>query len=727
MSKIPLVRNSHWLPLAVTVGAALALASLLAFGLQRASQLQAASGALQLASTLGAQPQLLRSELTLVQHGLESTAYVGDSLRALAAARAANTAQLAELDRKITAANLASDEAVAAPLDTAGASWKLLDQSLQRIGGYDPAALYADSASGSVLTVSGQQLQRAVNGVLTTQAAEAQRMSDELGRLALGLQSIVARNGNGLRTLLLVSTALATVLVVMMLYFSLRARTSGAEARDALQQVENILGTVREGLFLVDRNGRIGQAHSNSLVTLLHNDHPGGQTIEELLRPLVDDKTLLAAGKYLNLLWRERVNEDLIEAVNPLHQIEVHVAQAQGGSETRFLSFAFRRAREAGQYVFGVVADITERVQLQQELAALKSNQHAGESLFMQIVAVDPQQLSSFIESAERAFHASNEALVAPGKEPAALRAKVERVFRELHAVKGEAAALGLESLAQAVHAAEDVLAALRDRQELSGADFVPVVTHLDGLLGRVAALTEARHKLMGFVRGAGLAGPAAAPAFAAAGGDGAALSPPAPASGAPLAPLLQNLAREVSQACRRDVQLQLSGLEDVPPEHQARVKDICVQMVRNAIVHGIEPGERRVSHGKPATGTVRVSFVQRNADDYLLLIEDDGAGLSYEQILNRALALNLVKPAQAVQMDRAAVFRLIFMPGFSTATRAGEHAGRGVGLDVVNGAVRDCGGRIGIATTPGQFTRFKVQLPRSAAPAGAAPQSTAA
>ena len=715
MRKLPLVRNTHWLPLAITIGAALALATLLAFGLQRASQLQAASSALQLASSLGSQPQLLRSELTLVQHGLESTGYVGDSLRALANARASNARQLAELTRQITDANLADETAVATPLTAATASWKLLEQSLSRIGSFDPGALYADSATGSVLTVSGQQLQRSINGMLTLQAIEAQRMSEQLGRVALGLQGMVASNGNGLRTLLLVSTALATVLVVMMLYFSLRARTSGAEARDALQQVENILGTVREGLFLVDRSGRIGHAHSTSLVTLLHNERPGGQTIEELLRPLVDDKTLLAASKYLNLLWRERVNEDLIEAVNPLHQIEVHVAQAHGGNETRYLSFAFRRAREAGSYVFGVVADITERVRLQQELTQLKTGSGAGgESLFMQIVAIDPQQLSSFIESAERAFHASNEALTEPGKEPAVLRAKVERVFRELHAVKGEAAALGLESLALAIHAAEDVLAALRERQDLSGADFVPVVTHLDGLLGRAAALTEARHRVMSFVQRAGLPGGASAESVTG-GSPATAAAAPAAAAVTPLVPLLQGLAREVGQACRREVQLQLSGLEEVPPEHLGRVKDICVQMVRNAIVHGIEPAERRVSHGKPAIGSVRVSFTQRSAEEFTLLIEDDGAGLGYEQILNRALALNLVKPSQAVQMDRAAVFRLIFMPGFSTAGNAGPHAGRGVGLDVVNSAVRECGGRIGIATTPGQFTRFKVQLPRAA------------
>lgn len=710
MRRFKLVSRTHWLPIAATIAAAIALATLLAFGLQRASQLQAASGALQLASGLGSQPQLLRPELTLVQHGLESTAYVGDSLRTLAATRAANANLLADLGRQITAANLAGEDAVAAPLAAATNSWRLLDQSLQRVVSYDAASLYADSANGSVLTVTGQQLQRAINNMLTLQSTEAQRMGESVATLAVALQAVVTRNGNGLRMLLLVSTGLASVLVVMMLYFALRARSSGAQARNAINQVENILGTVREGLFLVDRNGRISQTHSTSLVTLLHSEKPGGQTIEDLLRPLVDEKTLLAAGKYLNLLWKERVNEDLIESVNPLQQIEVHVAQAQGGAETRYLSFAFRRAREAGNYVFGVIADVTERVRLQQEIAQLKSGGGggAGESLFMQIIGIDPLQLSSFIASADRAFHACNEVLTAPGKDAAALRAKLDRVFRELHAVKGEAAALGLEALAAAVHAAEEVLTGLRERDELAGSDFVPVVTHLDALIGRLAALTEARHKLLGFLHSSGaLAAAAAAPATTAAGSA---------AGPAPLAPLLQGLAREVSQACRREVQLQLNGLESVPPQLQARVKDICVQMVRNAIVHGIESAERRVSNGKQPAGSVRVTFTDNGNDDCTLLIEDDGGGLSYEQILNRALALNLVKPSQAVQMDRAAVFRLIFMPGFSTAGKPGEHAGRGVGLDVVNTLVRECGGRIGIATSPGQFTRFKMQLPRAAA-----------
>jgi chemosensory pili system protein ChpA (sensor histidine kinase/response regulator) len=67
----------------------------------------------------------------------------------------------------------------------------------------------------------------------------------------------------------------------------------------------------------------------------------------------------------------------------------------------------------------------------------------------------------------------------------------------------------------------------------------------------------------------------------------------------------------------------------------------------------------------------------------------------------------------------------MIFQPGFSTATEVTEHAGRGVGLDVVNATIRECGGRIGISTQPGKYTRFKMLLPRREA--GAASRSSAA
>ena len=199
---------------------------------------------------------------------------------------------------------------------------------------------------------------------------------------------------------------------------------------------------------------------------------------------------------------------------------------------------------------------------------------------------------------------------------------------------------------------------------------------------------------------------------------------PAAPAPGPALEALLRSLTAEVAAASGRTVQLQTVGLDELPAEHATRVKNICVQMIRNAVVHGIESPGDRAAVGKSPTGTVRISFITSPANGLELLIEDDGRGLDYEQILDRALRIGMVDPQHAAQLDRGSVLRLIFQPGFSTLETADEHAGRGVGLDLVSTTVRECGGKVGISTSTGRYTRFKVILPMS--PATAAQSSAA-
>jgi chemotaxis protein histidine kinase CheA len=278
--------------------------------------------------------------------------------------------------------------------------------------------------------------------------------------------------------------------------------------------------------------------------------------------------------------------------------------------------------------------------------------------------------------------------------------------------VKGEAAALGLEHFAGQVHAAEALLTELRGRKDVAGNDFVPVVTHLDALLSQVATLAETRERVASFSAAArvqpGRQPGAATGTFPLLGDPQLNANP-----GRRLETLLQRLAADVSQASQRRVQLSLGGMDTVPESLYATVKDIAVQMVRNAIVHGVEEADARDAAGKSPIGSVRISFSESGENDYSLLFEDDGRGLSYEHIIDRALQLGLVRPEQAASMDRAAAFRLIFAPGFSTANTVTDHAGRGVGLDAVNALVRERGGRIGIATAPGHFTRFRVTLPR--------------
>jgi two-component system chemotaxis sensor kinase CheA len=176
----------------------------------------------------------------------------------------------------------------------------------------------------------------------------------------------------------------------------------------------------------------------------------------------------------------------------------------------------------------------------------------------------------------------------------------------------------------------------------------------------------------------------------------------------------LQALSQDIALSQSRPVKLVTKGLDKVPTRLAGTIKDICIQMIRNSIMHGIESPEARRDAGKLEEGTLQVNFAEEGDEEFLLTIEDDGRGLNYEQIIDKALKQGMVKPQQAMTLERAAVYKLIFQPGFSTANEISEHAGRGVGLDAVSNWVRENGGNIAVSTVSGQYTRFKVVLPKT-------------
>jgi two-component system chemotaxis sensor kinase CheA len=137
------------------------------------------------------------------------------------------------------------------------------------------------------------------------------------------------------------------------------------------------------------------------------------------------------------------------------------------------------------------------------------------------------------------------------------------------------------------------------------------------------------------------------------------------------------------------------------------RLGEPLVHLLSNAVVHGVEPEAERLRAGKPAEAVLSLQATAL-ADRVVVTVSDDGRGLQTERILARARALGLEPPTT----DAAEVHGLIFVPGFSTAERVSQVAGRGVGLDAAAAAIHDLGGGIEVASEPGLGTRFTLSLP---------------
>jgi two-component system chemotaxis sensor kinase CheA len=172
----------------------------------------------------------------------------------------------------------------------------------------------------------------------------------------------------------------------------------------------------------------------------------------------------------------------------------------------------------------------------------------------------------------------------------------------------------------------------------------------------------------------------------------------------------MPRLVREVGAMTGKLVRLVTEGENtEVDKTVIERLADPLTHMIRNAIDHGLESPEARVAAGKPEEGLVRLSALHRSGR-IVIEVSDDGAGINRARVKALAASKGLI-PADASLSDDE-IDNLIFLPGFSTASTVSDISGRGVGMDVVRRSIQALGGRISIASRPGQGSTFTMSLP---------------
>ncbi len=174
--------------------------------------------------------------------------------------------------------------------------------------------------------------------------------------------------------------------------------------------------------------------------------------------------------------------------------------------------------------------------------------------------------------------------------------------------------------------------------------------------------------------------------------------------------PRLARIVRQASGESGKSAELVVEGGEG---ELDRQVLESMLppfeHLLRNAVIHGIEPPEIRRERGKPAVGRVTVTL-QREGSEVLVQVADDGAGLDLDSVRRKAYELGLLAEGQEVS-DVDAV-ELILHPGLTTVGELTQAAGRGVGLDVVSNELKKLGGSMRIESVPEQGTRFLLRLP---------------
>jgi two-component system chemotaxis sensor kinase CheA len=668
-----------------------------------ASQLSADTAALKLVSEQRGQPVAIAKSLLAIRDRLGSRAFVGQAVKDLGGAVQNFEQSLVRLKP-----SAAGNSAEMRKIDSL---WSDYRKALDPVAGFEGLP-YRDSDSvGTQLNSRGSQLLQDTRQAIKSSREGTDRLNSALSAVGTSLEQQVVTASATLRKLMITGVVFACLLVALLAYFQWLKVRHERLAVEAQNQTRDILGTVRDGLFLLDADFRIGKAHSAALSAMFRRDDFSGMTLEELLRDTVSEKTLATATKYVQLLWGERANEKLIRSINPLAEVEVHFDRGDGSRDLRYLEFDFHRVKgEHGvRHILVSVNDVTSRVLLARELKESQAKSQVQMDMLLGLLQVDPEHLASFLDDTSAALAQINSVLKVPARGDGDFRVKLDELFREMHRIKGDAATLGLASIETRTHAFEDLLQDLRNRPQLSGNDFLPLVVGLDEIFGHLQSIRELASRAEDLRANALLnAAPRPQPATTLVDAVKQDITPP-----------LDALAQRIAADAGKKVRLVTAGLDDVPGDMRRTVRDVAIQLVRNAVVHGIEDAGTRRGLDKDETGLLQIQF-KSYEQRFEMVFQDDGCGIVPDRLREAAVRRGDLSPDEAQQLDTKASLALIFKPGFSTHDGNGRDAGRGVGLDFVLKAVHSIGGKISIATTPGKYTRFSIVLPAHRAQQGA-------
>lgn len=707
-------KNRHLFTVGLGALLTLTMGFVLIFGFRLATQMRASVLGLQTASMLQTYPDAITRQLNSLRDRLEARAYAGQALADL-------KGTVKKFDKELEALG-AGGYLQSQELDQALLLWHQYGPVINPVVDFQGQAYVDSDDAGSSFSKDGRVHYANVKQAQLFSTENSRRLQQQLATVATTLQQTSSDDASELRTLLLLGVAAAIVLAVAAGYFQITRSRHERAAQEAQEQTRDILKTVREGFFLLDADYNIGSVWSEALTRMFSRDDFAGLSFEDLLKDLVPPTTLNTAMKYIKLLWGERAHENLMKSINPLGQLEITMDNSHGGKETRYLQFDFHRVMgvKGIKHVLCSVGDITSSVLLAKELQESQESANAQLDMMLGMMHVDPLQLTSFLDSTETGLQLINAILKEPARNDTEFRKKLNGLFRELHSIKGEASALNLMSIAQRVHALEDMVSDLKKKAELTGNDFLPMVLKLDDLMAHLRSVREMASRLTALkdtAPGAAAASAAAAAApqrtakqQAAAHGESRAAK-----SGDDLSPTLHSMAERLAHDHHKRFRLQISGFSDVPPSYISTIKDCVIQMLRNSAVHGIESSAIRKAQTKEDVGVVRADF-RKSGEGYELVFEDDGAGISPETLKSAAIRKHIITQDEAAGMDTRAAMALIFRPGFSTQEEVSMDAGRGVGMDVVARSVYALGGKIGVSTNPGKFTRFKIVLPAAEA-----------
>jgi Amt family ammonium transporter len=452
----------------------------------------------------------------------------------------------------------------------------------------------------------------------------------------------------------------------------------------------NILENVSDGMFLIDADGKIGPSYSLALERIIGRKRLGGLAAVDLILSVVPSAKREGLADYLAACYNKKLLWRNLEKLNPLELVEADIPLGDGGTVEKRLSFSWKRVEKDKriQSILVLVRDVTAEEGLKQEVSKTKEESRQEIDLLYRLLNIAPDTLREFMAGTKGDFDAINAELQ---NSQASYQDRLNSVFRRTHAIKGDAALLKLDALAQKAEEIELSIQGLLKKETLKTEDFLSLTLklgELSQLILRISGIISSWSEY--------------AKVFSA---DDKA---PSHFLGDSLSELAERLAERYGKKAR--LTLSGDGLVNLSSRQSKALREILAQLTRNAVYHGIESPPERRRQGKPDIGVIAIE-AEREGDTLKVRYRDDGGGLDVARIKEKAIAEGIISAERAELMSPADACSLIFREGFSTAGTADDVAGKGIGMSMIRQKVRDLGGRLTIKTRAKEYTEYRMEF----------------
>ena len=518
-----------------------------------------------------------------------------------------------------------------------------------------------------------------------------------------------------------------------------KIQESSELVRQKNADIHAMLHNIPQGILTIVSGGKVHPEYSQYLESILETTDIGGRDVVNLLFSQSHCGTDIISQ--VEAVIGASIGEEAMnfEFNSHLLPTELEVAMPDGGDKILDLSWsAIANEADTVERLMLCVRDVTEL----RKLEAQAKKQQREMNMIGEILALDEDKFHDFLAASKQFITENGKLLQGVGEAPTAANSPetITLLFRNMHTIKGNARTYGLSYITNLVHETEQTyddmrkapdqawdLELMREQlattlagiEEYEDLNFSKLGRNTSGAQGH----TEHQLKLDKAMIAQTLAQ----------------IDSINKTDARAMALQLERIRHELQLLGTQHIESVLSNVLDSLPSLAAELnkaapvsivedngvvvrdeiadvlKNVFMHLYRNSLDHGIEDVAQRLSHGKPAKGTIRLSL---SLDEHHLnlRLSDDGRGLALGFIKQRALETGLVSEGQALTDIDAA--QLIFASGFSTAQKVTEVSGRGVGMDAVRGFIQSIGGEIALRftseATVGEFRAFEtvIKLP---------------